>query len=112
MLVVGSLLSHLMTQQGRAAGRRRQWTTPAAGRVPQVYRMYFLAKGGLRTFPVEGCLGRVATRTAMWVHFMHPHVLNTVVMLEEGNFPHPRCAWCDTQFPQRVLNRGHLETAQ
>ena len=31
MLATGSLSIHLMTQHGRAAGRRRQWTTPAAG---------------------------------------------------------------------------------
>ena len=46
MLAVVSLSGHLMTQHGRAAGRRRKWTTPAAGRVPQVYRTSFLANGG------------------------------------------------------------------
>ena len=34
-LAVGSLSIHLMTRNGRAAGRRRQWTTPAKVRVPQ-----------------------------------------------------------------------------
>ena len=34
MLAVKSLSSHLMTQHGRAAGRQRQWTTLAAGRIP------------------------------------------------------------------------------
>ena len=31
MLAVGSLSSHLMTQHGRSAGRRRQWNTLAEG---------------------------------------------------------------------------------
>ena len=30
---------------------------------------------------LEGCAGRVATRTAMQVHFLHRHVLDTVVVL-------------------------------
>ena len=42
ILAVSSLLSHLMTQHGRATGRRQQWTTPAEGRESQVYRMSFL----------------------------------------------------------------------
>ena len=48
----------------------------------------------------------------MWVHFVHRNVLDTVVMLEEGNSPHPRCAWCDMQLPQRALNGRKLGTAQ
>ena len=54
--------------------------------------MTFLAKGGPQIYPVEGCPGRVATRMVIQVHFLHQHFLDTVVILEEGNFPHPRCA--------------------
>ena len=46
------------------------------------------------------------------MHFMHRHVLDTVVMLEEGNFPRPRCARCDMQVPRKALNGRHLGTAQ
>ena len=94
-LAVGSLSIHMMTQHGKAAGQRRQWTTPAEGRVPQEYRRSFPTKGGPRACPVEGCPGKMATRTAMRVQFVHRHVLNTVVMLEKRNFPHPRCAKCN-----------------
>ena len=48
----------------------------------------------------------------MRVHFVHRNVLDTVVMLEEGNFPHPRCARCDMQVPRRALNRRHPGTKQ
>ena len=48
----------------------------------------------------------------MRVHLVHRHVLNTVMMLEEGNFPHPRCARCDMQVPRRALNGRHPGTAQ
>ena len=54
----------------------------------------------------------MATRTEMQVHFVHRHVLKTVVILEEVNFPHPRCARCDMLVPQRALNRRHPDTAQ
>ena len=47
----------------------------------------------------------------MQVHFLHQHVLNTVVILEEGKFSHPRCARCDMQVPLRALNGRHPGTA-
>ena len=73
--------------------------------------MSFPAKGGPRRCPVEGCPGEMATRTAMQVHFMHRHVLDTVVMLEERTFPHPRWAKCDMQVPRRALNERYPGTA-
>ena len=85
ILAVTSLSSHLMTQHVRAAGQQYQWNILAAGRVLKIYWMSFLEKGRPRTCPVEGCPGRVATRTAMQVHFVHRHFLDTVMMLEEGN---------------------------
>ena len=48
----------------------------------------------------------------MQVHFVHQNVQDTVVMLEEGNPPHPRCARCDMQVPRKALNGRHLGTAQ
>ena len=48
----------------------------------------------------------------MWVHFVHRHVQDTVVMLEEINLPHPRCPWCDMQVPRKALNGRHMGTAQ
>ena len=110
-LTVGSMSSHLMTRHGKAAGRRRQWTTQTEAGA-QVYRMSFPTKGGPRRCPVEGCPGKLVTRMAMRVHFVHRHVFNTVVMLEEGNSPHPRCARCDMQVPWKALNGLHLGTAQ
>ena len=73
--------------------------------------MSFPAKGGWRRCPVEGCPGVLATRTAMLVHFVHRHIHDTVVILEEGNLPHPRCPRCDLQVPRKALNGHHLGTA-
>ena len=76
-----------------------------------MYRMSFPAKGGLQKCPVVRCPGRVATRTAMQVHFVHWHILKTVVILEEGNLPHPQCARCDILVSWLALNRGYPSTA-
>ena len=74
----------------------------------------YVFPGEVRTaeMPVTGCPGRVETRTAMRVHFVHGHVLYTVVILEEVKFPHPGCARCNMIFPWRLLNGWHPGTAQ
>ena len=43
---------------------------------------------------------------------MHRHVHDTVVMLEEGNLPLPRCPRCDLQVYGKALNGRHLGTIQ
>ena len=52
------------------------------------------------------------TRAAMRVHFVHRHVHDTVVILEEGNLPLPRCPRCNLQVARKALNGRHLETSQ
>ena len=42
----------------------------------------------------------------MRVHFVHRHIHDTVVMLEEGNLPLPRCPRCGLQVTRKALN-GH-----
>ena len=86
-MAAGSLAGHKMTQHGRASEARWSWKTLAMGEEPRTYRMEFLAKGVIWICPVEGCLGSAMTRTAMRVHFLHWHVLETVVILEEGTPP-------------------------
>ena len=83
-----SLTSHMMTQHGMMAETCQQWITSAAGAGPRTFRMTFLAKRGPRSCPVEGGPVRVAARTVMRVHFLHRNVLDTVVILDEGNVPH------------------------
>ena len=112
MLAAGSLSSHMMTQHGRAAEIRQQWSTPAAGIGTQTYRVSLPAKGGPQKCPLAGCTGRVVTRTAIWVNFVHRNFLDTVVIMEEGNSPHPRCTRCNMMFLRRALNRRHPGTAQ
>ena len=48
----------------------------------------------------------------MGVHFVHRHVQDTVVMLDEGNLPHPWCPRCYLQVPRKALIGSRLGTAQ
>ena len=48
----------------------------------------------------------------MRVHFLHRHVHDTVVMLEEGKLPLPRCPRCNLQVSRKALNGRHLGTLQ
>ena len=98
-MAAGSLAIQLMTPHGRVEEMQRSWRTPAAGVRLRTFRMALPAKRGPRSCPMEGCLGRLATRTAMRVHFLHRPVLDTVVIMEEGNLSHPRCTLCDIMVP-------------
>ena len=77
-----------------------------------MYKMNFPAKDGRRRCPVEGCPGVLATQAAMRVHFVHRHVYDTMVILEEVNLPLPRCPRCDLQVSRKALNGRHLGTSQ
>ena len=107
----GSLASHRMTQHGHVIEERWSREASATGGEPQTYRMAFLTKGGPRSCPVEGCPGQAGTRTAMCMHFCNRHVRDIVIILEEGNLPHPRCSRCEMLVPWRALNGRHHATA-
>ena len=79
---------------------------------PRTYRMVFPVRAGPRHCPVEGYSVQLSTRTAMRVHFRHQHVRDTVVILEEGNLPHPRFPLCDMLVLWKSLNETHRLTAQ
>ena len=48
----------------------------------------------------------------MRVNFVHRHVHDTAVILEEGNLPLPRCPRCTLQVSRKALNGRHLGTSQ
>ena len=60
------------------------------GGEPQTYKMAFPTAGGARNCPVKGYWGQAATRTAMWVLFLHWHFWGIVIIPKKGNLPHPR----------------------
>ena len=69
-------------------------------------------KGEQTAVPGGGMPGVSETRAAMRVHFVHRHVHDTVVILEEGNLPLPRCPRCYLQVSRKALNGRHLGTNQ
>ena len=105
-------MTHCQTQNGGAKGGLRSEGDEAdgGGNEPRNYRMEFPARAGTRPCPVEGCSGRATTRTAMIVQLWHRYVRDTMVILEEGNLPHPRSPLCDMLVPWKALNGTHRRT--
>ena len=85
---------------------------PPGGREGQDIQDVLPSKGGAESVSSGGGPGGVSDRTVMRVHFVHRHVHGTVVMLEEGNPPLPRCPRCDLQVSRKALNGRHLGTLQ
>ena len=52
------------------------------------------------------------TRTVMRVYFLHRYVRYTVIIMEGGNPPHPRCPWFNMLVPWKAINGWHVTTAQ
>ena len=112
-MTAGLLAIHWQTQNGVEAGGRNQWDTPLPpDGEPQTYLMLFPSAVGPRECPAEEYRGRAMTRTAMIVNFLHIHVQETVIILEEGNLSHPWCPQCDILVPCKALNGWHTTTTQ
>ena len=48
----------------------------------------------------------------MRVYFLRRNFLNTVVILKEGNTPHPQCPQCEILVPWPTLDRRNTATTQ
>ena len=108
-VTAGSLLTHCQIQHGVGWGDRE--APPPRPRESQTYRVYS-PKHMLRLWcPVEGCMGGDSNQTNLRVQFAHRHVRDTIVILEEGNLPYPRCPMCDMFVSHNSLNSPHLATA-
>ena len=59
---------------------------------------------------MEGCLRGASNQTNLKVYFAHLHAWDTIVILEEGNQPYPRCPQCDMFVSHKALNVRHLTT--
>ena len=55
----------------------------------------------------EGYLGGMTNRTNLRVHFVHHHMRETIVILEEGKQPHSRLPKFDMFVLQQALNGRH-----
>ena len=87
----GSLATHRQTQHSVAIGGAGQkYNEGGRSRDTRTFWMTFLEKVVPSPCPFEVCSVWAVTRTAMLVNFWYRHVRDTVVILEEGNLPHPR----------------------
>ena len=111
-MVLGSLAVHLHTHKGEAKLGWRHWGTTAPNEEPHIYKMAFLIAGYLRNCPIKGCWGWAATWVAMRFHLYHWHIWDTILILEEGNLPHPLCPRCEILVLWRVLNEWNIATSQ
>ena len=84
---------------------------PPAGE-PQIYCVSFLCTAGPRQCIVEGFQGRAATQTGLRMHFLHCHVRDTDVFVNEVNLHHPWCPCCDMMVPWAALNSRHPNISQ
>ena len=55
---------------------------------------------------------KVNFHTVIRIHFLHRHVRDTVIIVEEGNLPHPWCARCYMLVLWAALNGHHPNTSQ
>ena len=63
-------------------------------------------------FPEEGFRGGGETICInLLLHFGHFHVQDTIVILDEGNRPHPHFPYCEIFVPLAALNRHYPTTA-
>ena len=86
-------MEHRQMQHGLI--RSISWETPLLPPTdPKTYHVSFPSADQSLTCPVERCQGRAKKRTNLWIHFLHRHVQDAVVILDEGNLPHPHCAHC------------------
>ena len=65
-------MGHMQTQHGREAEGILRWESMSPDEEPRAYRMVFMTSGGQWNCPIEVCLGRLTTRTAMRVLFFLP----------------------------------------
>ena len=106
------MAAHLQNQHGVSKGGTGQEDDGYGGSDElRTYRMAFPENAGRRPCSVEGCSGQAATRMVTWVHFWHGNVRDNMVILEEGNLPHPQCLLCDMLEQWWSLNGPHKRTA-
>ena len=79
-----SLAGHFQTQHGISLGAQLE-PPPSLPEETQTYHVLLLLAMVPLACLVEGCQRRLEIRMGIRVHFMHYHVQENVVIVEEGN---------------------------
>jgi hypothetical protein len=106
----GSLQQHMRTQHGLDGYIHQDEAFPALG-PPARYCISFPSYADSINCPVDGCPGRATNRNNLRRHFMHRHVRDELVILEEGTALLPRCELCDMFVTYKSLNQSHQQSA-
>ena len=72
-------------QDQHVTGQGPQWDNTPVPLEPRLYMVSFTKVDGMVGSPVKVCRGRMTTRTNLRIHFVHRHMWDTIVILEEGN---------------------------
>ena len=107
-LETGLLVSH--HQSHHNIGRGTQWENILPPAEPHIYREPLPNMAGSMGLPFKGCRGQATSHTNIWIQFLHHHVQDMIVILEEGKPPHPRYPECNTFVPWVAQNQRHLAT--
>jgi len=105
-LAAGSLGKHLRVQHGLSPDTGVGYPD-APGRQPAEHRISFPRYVSKVACPVEGCPGTATTRSNLRKHFAHRHFHDSLVILEEGSRPLPKCELCGMHVPRMALAAGH-----
>ena len=108
--VCGGVASDALSESARHGAGGLGRIPPPPGEA-QNYRVFFPKRLLRIRCPVEGFLGGASNRANLRVHFAHRHAQDTIVILEEGNRPYPRCPQFDMFVSHKDLNGLYLTTA-
>eukprot|EP00978_Attheya_sp_CCMP212_P011354 scaffold28024_cov58-Attheya_sp.AAC.2 len=86
-LAQSSLQHHLRVQHGQTTPVGRE-PAPAVG-LSAEYLVSSPKMVNSIDCPIEGCPGKATSKANPRAHFMHRHVKDTLIILDEGTFPHP-----------------------
>ena len=109
-LVAGSLASYRQAHHWVSLGDLKYTPHPYPRDDPSIYRISFPYKSRNISCLVGGFPRRASIRSALLVHFLHRHVWDMLVVLEEGNYPLPLCPKCYMLVTWWALNGTHQAT--
>ena len=78
----GLLVINIHNLKGVDAGGRQKWEPPQAEGYQDTYWISLPTVVGPWEIPIERCIGRAETRTALSLNLFHRYISNTVVILE------------------------------
>ena len=76
-----------------------------------IYRVYLPGADGLLGISVEDYGKQASMCTNLWIHFVHCHVREKIVITEEGNHPYPRYPDCNMFVPWVLISIHHSTNA-